>query len=250
MSAVSAAAVNGVAVALAEEQLGSAELRQRICTELLRQQAQREGLLAERDTPQGAGAITEAATLAIERLLEQALPTEAPDEAACRRHHAAQAARYAVGERLLLRHVLFALQPGVELARLRSRAEALLIELRASADPEAFAAAARSWSNCPSGPDGGALGWVGADECAEEFARGVFGRSETGVLPQLVPSRHGLHVVEVLAREPGRVPPFEAVRGAVEQALVRQRFATALRHYLSQLTQAAHITGLPEAAAA
>ncbi len=240
-SAVSAATVNGVPVALAEEQLGSEELRQRICTELLRQQAQREGLLASDDTLPFAGAITEAATLAIEQLLERALPTEPPDEAACRRHHAAHAAQYAVGERLLLRHVLFALQPGVELAPLRSRAEALLIELRASADDTAFTAAARQWSNCPSGEAGGDLGWVRAEDCAEEFARSVFGRTETGVLPQLVLSRHGLHVVEVLAREPGTVPPFEAVRGAVEQVLAQQRFATALRRYLDELAEAAEI---------
>jgi peptidyl-prolyl cis-trans isomerase C len=210
---MSAAKVNGVPVALAEEQLGSEELRQRICTELLRQQAQREGLLASDDTLPFAGAITEAATLAIEQLLERALPTEPPDEAACRRHHAAHAAQYAVGERLLLRHVLFALQPGVELAPLRSRAEALLIELRASADDTAFATAARQWSNCPSGEAGGDLGWVRAEDCAEEFAR-----------------QH-LHHVQ----------PFEAVRGAVEQVLAQQRFATALRRYLDELAEAAEI---------
>jgi len=247
---VSAAAVNGVPVSAAEEEIGSEELRQRVCTELLRQEAQRQGLLPADDTLPFAGAITEAATRAIEALLEQALPAEAPDEEACRRHHAAHASRYAVGERLQLRHVLFAVQPGLELAPLRARAEALLIELRASADDTAFGEAARAWSNCPSGETGGALGWVRAEECAEEFARAVFGRSEVGVLPQLVQSRHGLHVVEVLAREPGTTPPFEAVRGAVEQVLAQQRFATALRRYLDELAEAAQITGLPEEAAA
>jgi peptidyl-prolyl cis-trans isomerase C len=45
----------------------------------------------------------------------------------------------------------------------------------------------------------------------------------------------------VLAREPGTVPPFEAVRGAVEQVLAQQRFATALRRYLDELAEAAEI---------
>ena len=48
------------------------ELRQRACTELLRQAAQRGGLLAADDAPSADGVISEAAG-AIEALLEQAL---------------------------------------------------------------------------------------------------------------------------------------------------------------------------------
>ena len=39
--------------------------------------------------------------------------------------------RYAVGERVQLRHVLFAVTPGVDIDALRKRAEACLIDLRA-----------------------------------------------------------------------------------------------------------------------
>jgi hypothetical protein len=56
-----------------------------------------------------------------------------------------------------------------------------------------------------------------------------------GVLPRLVHSRFGLHVVEVLAREPGTQPDFEVVRSAVAQSLRQQSYATALRQYLSLL---------------
>jgi carbonic anhydrase len=78
---------------------------------------------------------------------------------------------------------------------------------------------ARATSNCPSGAEGGALGWLTADDCAPEFAREIFGKPEVGVLPRLVHSRFGLHVVEVLAREPGLDPAFEAVKSAVAQGL-------------------------------
>ena len=43
-----------------------------------------------------------------------------------------------------------------------------------------------------------------------------------GVLPRLVHTRFGLHIVEVMAREPGVAQPFESVRGAVEMALRQQ----------------------------
>jgi hypothetical protein len=64
------------------------------------------------------------------------------------------------------------------------------------------------------------------------------------VLPRLVHSRFGLHVVEVLAREPGRTPAFEAVRGAVAQALRQQAFVTALRQYLQLLAGQAEVHGV------
>ena len=70
------------------------ELRQRACTELLRQAAQRAGLLDAADLPSGDGVISEAAAAAIEALLERSLQLPEPSEEACRRHHAAHAASY------------------------------------------------------------------------------------------------------------------------------------------------------------
>jgi peptidyl-prolyl cis-trans isomerase C len=242
--------VNGVRLAGDGEAVTSAELRQRACTELLRQAAIKAGLLDAGDPPPMAGAISEAASAAIERLLDRELEVPEPDDEACRRHYAAHAARYAVGERAKLRHVLFAVTPGVDLDALRRRAEACLIDLRARSREEAvaaddrFAAAARELSNCPSGADGGALGWLAASDCAPEFAREIFGQPAVGVLPRLVRSRFGLHVVEVLAREAGTLPSFEAVRAAVAQSLRQQAFATALRQYLQLLAGQARLSGV------
>lgn len=242
--------VNEVALATASEALGEDELRQRACTELLRQKAIGAGLLAADDPPPAGGAISEAASAAIERLLDRELAVPEPDEEACRRHHAAHAARYASGERVQLRHILFAVTPGVNFTALRERAEACLIDLRARRRDEAvgagdrFATAARELSNCPSGAEGGALGWLAAGDCAPEFASEVFGQASVGVLPRLVRSRFGLHVVEVLARQPGVAPPYEEVRAAVAQSLRQQAFATALRQYLQLLAAGARLEGV------
>lgn len=216
------------------------ELRQRACTELLRQAAQREGLLGADDAAGDDGVISERASQAIEQLLEQSLHLPEPGEDACRRHFDANPARFAQGERVRLRHVLFAVTPGVDVRALTQRAEALLIELRCADDAGLrFAEAARQWSNCPSGQHGGELGWLGRSDCAPEFARDVFASQEIGVLPRLVHSRHGLHVVEVLEREGGEPQPFEQVRVAVSQSLQHQAWITALRQYLRVLAGAA-----------
>jgi peptidyl-prolyl cis-trans isomerase C len=134
----------------------------------------------------------------------------------------------------------------VDVVALRKRAEATLLDVRCHDGKagDGFASAARTLSNCPSGAEGGDLGVLTADDCAPEFAREIFGKAEIGVLPRLVHSRFGLHVVEVQAREPGETPAFDAVRGAVANSLRQQGFVTALRQYLQLLAGAAAIEGV------
>ena len=243
--AVEIARVNGVALNGPHERLEEEALRQRACTELLRQAAQQAGLLPASDVPGAEGAVSVEASDAIERLLERELSVPDPSEDACRRYHEAHPVAHAQGERAQLRHVLFAVTPGVDVKQLRLRAEALLIELRCADDGGAqFARAAAQWSNCPSGQQGGELGWLTRADCAPEFAREVFGGNEIGVLARLVHSRFGLHVVEVVARDPGRQPAFEEVRPAVALTLRQQAWVNALRQYLQLLAGAAAVEGV------
>jgi peptidyl-prolyl cis-trans isomerase C len=245
-SRAAAPSVDGVPLAAADETLTAQQLRGRASVELLRQAAIRAGLLAADDPAPVRGVASETAAIAIERLLEQELVRPEADEATCRRYHAANPQRFAVGERVRVRHVLFAVTPGVDLDALRKRAEDCLLDLRARRHGEAdrFGEAAARLSNCPSGQDGGALGWLAAADCAPEFASEVFGHAEVGVLPRLVRSRFGFHVVEVLERAAGTVPPYEEVRAAVRQMLDRHAYATALRQYVELLAGQARLEGV------
>ncbi len=239
------ARVNGVALNSTAEWLDDEALRQRACTELLRQAAQQAGLLSADDVPGVQGAISTGASHAIEQLLDRELPVPEPSQEACRRYYEAHPAAHAQGERAQLRHVLFAVTPGVDVKQLRLRAEAMLIELRCADDGGLkFAEAAAQWSNCPSGQQGGDLGWLTRADCAPEFAREVFGSAEIGVLARLVHSRFGLHVVEVVARDPGQQPSFEEVRQAIALTLRQQAWVNALRQYLQLLAGAAVVEGV------
>ncbi len=241
------ASINGVALNTEDETLTADELRQRACAELLRQAAIAEDLLDADDTGAPDGILSEAASNAIELLLEQALTIPEPSEAACRRHHAAHQSNYSSGEKVRVRHILFAVTPGVDVAALRQRAEGCLLDVRChdgSAANSGFAKAASTLSNCPSGKQGGELGWLGASDCAPEFGKELFGQTDVGVLPRLVHSRFGFHVVEVLERQPGIHQPFEAVLGAVSMALRQASYVTALRQYLSLLAGQAELIGV------
>jgi peptidyl-prolyl cis-trans isomerase C len=239
------ASVNGVPLHPAGQNPTTEELRQRACTELLRQAAIAAGLLNASDLVPDDGAISEAASIAIDAWLERELQLPEPSEDACRRHYAAHAARYRTGERVRVRHILFAVTPGIDVTALRKRAEACLLDVRChDGANDDFAKSARELSNCPSGEYGGDLGWLSADDCAPEFARELFGHVEVGVLPRLVHSRFGLHVVEVLGREPGVQQPFEAVESAVRLALRQQAYVTALRQCLQVLAGNAKVEGV------
>ncbi len=240
------AQVNGVPLHPPGVSIAPDELRQRACSELLRQAAQREGLLDAADAPTADGVQSDAASAAIEALLEREIAIPEPDEAACRRHYAANESRFRAGDRARVRHILFAVTPGANVVALRNRAETTLLDVRCHDGRAAdrFAEAARTQSNCPSGADGGDLGWLEPRDCAPEFAREIFGPAEIGVLPRLVHSRFGLHVVEVMERETGAAPTFEAVRGAVAVALRQQGYVTALRQYLQLLAGSAVLVGI------
>jgi peptidyl-prolyl cis-trans isomerase C len=246
ISAHSVARINGAALHAPDESLSAESLRQRACTELLRQAAQAAGPLAANDTASPDGVISEAASAAIEALLEQNLQVPEPSEQACRRYHAAHASTYRTGERVRVRHILFAVTPGVDVVALRKRVEPIFLDVRChdAGAADRFADAAQKFSNCPSGADGGDLGWLSAGDCAPEFARELFGHIEVGVLPRLVHSRFGLHIVEVLVRDPGVAQSFESVRGAVMNSLRQQTYVTALRQYLSLLAGAATVEGV------
>ena len=97
------AAVNGTLLHDRGAALGIEELRQRACTELLRQAAIRCGMLGPDDPAPVDGAVTATASAAIESLLERELQVPTPSDEDCRRYHAANAHRYAVGEQVQAR---------------------------------------------------------------------------------------------------------------------------------------------------
>ncbi len=242
------ASVNGVALHEPGEMLDGQVLRERACVELLRQEARRMGLLPRVDEAV-AREPDAAERAAIEALLEACVQSPEPGEEACRRHYEAHQRRFVVGQASRVRHILFAVTPGVPVQALAQRAEATLLELsRPGAASERFASLAAELSNCPSGAHGGDLGWITPEDCAPELAGALFLQEDAiqtvGLHPRLVHSRFGLHIVEVLERLPGRLPALDEVRAHVAARLSLQSRATALRQYLRLLAGQARIEGV------
>lgn len=240
--------INGIALHEAGQRPDAATLRERAYAELLRQRAVSIDLLPRHST-QLAPELGEAERKVIEAMLEQAVVSPQPDEAECQRYYAANKPRFLVGQALHVRHILFAVTPGVNVQALAIRAEKALLELsRKGVHPERFAQLAAELSNCPSSTQGGDLGWIGPDDCAPELASELFhqkySQSSMGVHPRLFHTRFGFHIIEVLERRSGSQPPFEEVRERIAAQLAMQSRARALHQYMTLLVGQAQVQGI------
>lgn len=240
--------INGVALLAPGERLGPDDLLERAHTELLRQEAVRQGLLADTH-PEHAPALDEAQRQVLEQMVDAAVVTPAPEASAQARYYAANKLHFVTGQALHVRHILFAVTPGVDVHKLAQRAETALLELSRKDVPAGrFAELARELSNCPSSVEGGDLGWIGPHDCAPELANELFYQSDSGwgmgVHPRLVHTRFGFHIVEVLGRRKGTQQPFEAVQEHIAMQMTLQTRATALRQYMRLLIGQAQVEGL------
>ncbi|WP_313377836.1 peptidylprolyl isomerase [Achromobacter insolitus] len=175
-------------------------------------------------------------------LLAREAPAPEADEAACRRFYQMHRQRFMAGELVEADHILFQVTPGVNLDMLRAHGNAVLAELME--DPSRFAEVARQQSNCPSAAVGGSLGQLGRGDTVPEFERAVFALPAGGLLPQLLETRHGLHIVRVTRRIEGRMQPYEHVAGQIAAALSSMSRDTAWRQYARLLVERADIQGI------
>lgn len=205
--------------------------------ELLRQNALAAGLLAsgadDDDLIDGA----------IEHLLARDVRTPEPSEAELRRYYEAHLDEFRAGDLVHARHILFQVTPQVPVQKIRARAEQALNEVLRN--PERFAALARELSNCPSGQFGGNLGQIARGDTVPEFEEALFGRSgQTGILPELIKTRYGFHVVAIDRRVPGETLPFDMVRERISEKLEALVEKLALQQYVAILAGQAEISGV------
>ena len=223
--------VNGVEIAAGEEttrELAAAR-------ELLRQRAVAVGLLEPGEI--GETTVGEA----LEALLAREVVTPEPTEEECRRYYEGHPQEFQSGDLVHARHILFQVTPSVRIPEIRARAEQTLNELLR--EPERFAAVAAELSNCPSGQQGGNLGQIGRGDTVPEFERVLFRLGSAGLLPEVVRTRFGFHLVAVDRLMPGAKLPFDAVRNDIAKRLRAMVEEKALRQYISVLARGADIRG-------
>ena len=248
LAAAPDAFINGIALHATGQRPDIGALREMAYSELLRQHAVMKGLLP-RHKELTAPELGEAERKVIEAMVDDEVHSPQPNEDECRRYYEANPSRFRVGQALHLRHILFAVTPGVNVQALAVHAERALLELSHKAvHADRFARLAGELSNCPSSAQGGDLGWIGPDDCAPELATELFhlkhAQTGTGVHPRLFHTRFGFHIIDVMERRPGNQPAYEDVRERISALLTLQSRARALHQYMSLLVGEAEVEGI------
>jgi peptidyl-prolyl cis-trans isomerase C len=240
--------INGIALHAPGEQPDVQTLQELAYTELLRQQAVKTGLL-QRSKGLSAPVLNDAERKVLEDMLDVAVTSPQPTEDECLRYYTANKAQFVVGQAVHVRHILFAVTPGVNVHALTVRAEKALIELLGKdVAPDRFGALAAELSNCPTSTQGGDLGWLQPHDCAPELANELFHQAQAGlglgVHPRLIHTRFGFHIIQVLATRKGKQAPYEEVRERIAAQLTLQSRAKALHQYMSLLVGQSLVEGV------
>ena len=177
----------------------------------------------------------------IDAVLAREITVPSPDETACRRYYESHPVEFSSGDLVEAAHILFAVTPGVDIRALVQQAESTLHRVREA--PDTFETVAGEFSNCPSGKQGGRLGQLRRGEVVPEFESALFDGTDLGVLPRLVRSRYGLHVVRVDHRVAGKVLPFEQVRADIEARITGRAWEAAARQYVEILARGQNADG-------
>ena len=206
---------------------------------LLRDEATR--LAIEVDAPEADEGEEEAL---IRSLLARELHVPQPDEATCRRYHAANRARFRSPDVYEAAHILFPAPPEDEAARAKAKqaAEAVLAELRDT--PRRFAELARAHSACSSAANGGLLGQQSRGDLVPEIETFIMALEAGQICPVPVMSRYGAHVLRLDHRVDGVDLPYEAVAETVSRHLATQSWQRAVSQYLRVLAGRARVEGI------
>jgi peptidyl-prolyl cis-trans isomerase C len=246
--AVAPPMINGIALFEPGQQPPAEAVQELAYAELLRQEAVKAGLLP-RHKGLTAPDLNDAERQIVETMVDAAVVTPLPTPEECQRYYEANKAQFVVGQALHLRHILFAVTPGVNVQALATHAEKALLELlHKNAPAGRFEQLAAELSNCPTSTAGGDLGWVSPEDCAPELANELFHQNHAqrgnGVHTKLMHSRFGFHIMEVLGRREGEQKSYAEVQERIAAQLTLQSRSKALRQYMSLLVGQAQIEGM------
>ena len=240
--------INGIALFEQDQQPPAEAVQELAYAELLRQEAVKAGLLP-RHKGLTAPDLNDGERQIVEAMVDGAVVTPQPTEEECQRYYDANKAQFVVGQALHLRHILFAVTPGVNVQALATHAEKALLELlHKNAPAGRFEQLAAELSNCPTSTQGGDLGWVSPEDCAPELANELFHQNHAqrgnGVHTKLMHSRFGFHIMEVLGRREGEQKTYAEVQERIAAQLTLQSRSKALRQYMSLLVGQALVEGV------
>ena len=143
-----------------------------------------------------------------------------------------------------VRHILVPAAPNDAQARATAQEQAKILHDRVMENPDRFENLAASHSACPSAKTGGNLGQIGPGQTVPEFEKALEKMDGTGLVPKLVETRYGFHIIFVDHNIEGRDLPLDMVKDAIAAYLDDSVQRRALQQYVTILASEATILGI------
>jgi peptidyl-prolyl cis-trans isomerase D len=124
-------------------------------------------------------------------------------------------------------------ESAVDKAEAKQRAQGLLNQIRSGAN---FALLARDNSDDPSNSVGGDLGWFDENRMVEPFANAVFSRSTEGLVPRVIETQFGYHIIEVTGKKTNKLYKIATVEREITASDVTRDEAFRNADYFASLT--------------
>jgi parvulin-like peptidyl-prolyl isomerase len=176
----------------------------------------------------------------VDKLIEQAV-SEVPDptEAEIEAHFHAHKDEYAQGERVLAQHILITPDGDTQVSKDEARAKIAAIRERV-AGGGSFADEAAAHSMCPSGQEGGSLGWFSRGMMVPEFDQAVFSMN-VGDVSDIIETQFGYHIIFKTDHEAAGEADFDPVHDKIRDFLRHARRGEATAAYVEELKAKATI---------
>ncbi|MBR3084858.1 MAG: peptidylprolyl isomerase [Kiritimatiellae bacterium] len=162
-----------------------------------------------------------------------------PTEEECRDYFEAHSEEYQRGERVLAQHILITPKDSTPEAKKAARDKLLEIRdrVRNGAD---FGDEASAHSDCPSGKNGGSLGWFSRGMMVPEFEKAAFDMS-VGDVSDIIETQFGYHIIYKTDHEAPKSADFEDAAENIRDLLLHSRRGEALKEYVAGLKAKAKI---------
>jgi peptidyl-prolyl cis-trans isomerase C len=179
--------------------------------------------------------------LAIKKLLDGQIGDKiAVSEKETRAYYDSNLETFKKPEQVRASHILIKVDPGADEAKkaeARTKIESLQTKLKKGED---FGALAKEYSEGPSGPKGGDLGFFGRGQMVKPFEETAFAM-KPGQVSDMVETNFGYHLIMVSDRTPEGTIPYEEVKDRLQQFLKQQKVQEAIAQYVETLEGKAKI---------
>lgn len=162
-----------------------------------------------------------------------------PTEEECREYFEAHESEYRKEERVLAQHILVTPKDSTPEAKAaaRTKLEEIRDRVKNGAD---FGDEATAHSDCPSGKNGGSLGWFSRGMMVPEFENAAFGMS-VGDVSDIVETQFGYHIIYKTDHEAPAQADFADAADTIRDLLIHSRRGEALTHFVEGLKKNAKI---------